>query len=163
MFYNIYINVWCVKSNETSDTRQFISIPKNKLHGLAFKVNPSQMHFPILSCTAGRIFLGYPLAPLDSLNIFKIGSFDDPLEKKKIMKQYQVNREAVPVQWCSSCPGHARYSWCCEPIHCHGEAAWICSATIPVTSHTQSEGYPRGSSCRLADWLSGPVARTYCG
>ena len=50
----------------------------------------------------------------------------------------------------------------CEQVHCRGEAATICPATTHVSSRALSEAKGAGSLCRLADWLSGPVARTHC-
>ena len=50
----------------------------------------------------------------------------------------------------------------CELVHCRGEAATICPATTLVSSRALSEANAAGSLCRLADWSSGPVARTHC-
>ena len=85
-------------------------------------------------------------------------------KEKKSPEQDQVNREVVPVRWCSSRPGTAGCWGRCEQVHCGGEAATICPATVTlVTSRALSEAKAAGSLCRLADWSSGPVARTHCG
>lgn len=59
-------------------------------------------------------------------------------------------------------PGSAACSGRCEQVHCRGEPATICPATTHVSSHAPSEGNATGSLCRLADGLSGTVARTQC-
>ena len=59
-------------------------------------------------------------------------------------------------------PGTARYSGCCEQVHCRGEAATICLVTTLVSSCAQTKVYTAGYPCRLAALLSCPVARTYC-
>ena len=85
-------------------------------------------------------------------------------KEKSHTEQDQVNREVVPVRRCSSRPGTAGCSGRCEQVHCRGEAATICPATVTlVTSRALSEAKAAGSLCRLADWSSGPVARTHCG
>ena len=83
--------------------------------------------------------------------------------KKKVTWNKQVNREVVPVWQCSSQPGTAGGSGRCAQVCCHGEAATICPATTLVSSHALTEANAKGSLCRLADWSSGPVARTHCG
>ena len=68
-----------------------------------------------------------------------------------------------PARWCSSRPGTAGCSGHWEQVHCRGEAATICPATTLVSSCALNEAKAAGSLCRLADWSSGPVARTHCG
>ena len=129
------------------------------------------MHFFMLLCTAGRILLGCPSAPSlwpswwpPCLQNRSPGWSPCAKEKEKShTEQDQVNREVVPVRRFSSQPGTAGCSERCEQVHCHGEAAMICPATTLVSSCALSEAKAAGSLCRLADWSSGPVARTHCG
>lgn len=44
-------------------------------------------------------------------------------KEKSHTEQDHVNREVVPVRRCSSQPGTAGCSGCCEPVHCRGETA----------------------------------------
>ena len=60
------------------------------------------------------------------------------------------------ARWNAGCSGR------CEQVHCRGEAATVCPATTLVSSHALNEAKAAGSLCRLADWSSGPVARTHC-
>ena len=133
------------------------------------------MHFSILLCqllcTAGRILLECPSVP--SLQpswwpprLQNRSPWWPPWacgKEKSHMKQGQVNREVVPARWCSSQPRTVGCSGHCEQVHCHGEAATICHATSLVSSCTLSEVNAAGSLCKLADWFSGPVARTHGG
>lgn len=101
-------------------------------------------------------------SPVDDLSAFKIGHLELVEKKKSHTKQDQVNREVVQVGQCSFMPGSAACSGRCEQVHCRGEPATICPATTHVSSHAPSEGNATGSLCRLADGLSGTVARTQC-
>ena len=122
----------------------------------------------MLLCTAGRILLGCPSAPSSwpswwPPRLQNRSPWWSPWAKgkeKSHTEQDQVNREVVPVRRCSSWPGTAGCSGRCEQVHCRGEAATICPAATLLSSRALSEAKAAGSLCRLADWSSGPVART---
>ena len=74
--------------------------------------------------------------------------------KESHTEQDQVNREVVAVQRCSSQPGTAGCSGCCQQGHCCGEAATICPATTLVLSHTERSKSRRISVDLLIDHLA---------
>ena len=140
------------------------------------KYSPSsQMHFSILLCHTSmhcwKDSSGMPLSSILTPSWWPPCLQNGSLwwspwvcgKEKGHTEQDQVNREVVPARWCSSQPGTAGCSERCEQVHCHGEAAMICPATTLVSSCALSEAKAAGSPCRLADWSSGPVARTHCG
>ena len=86
------------------------------------------------------------------------------LEKRKShLKQYQMNKEVVPVRWCSSQLGIAERSERCEQEHCRGEAVMmpillqLWSFLILWANHR-----PQDLLLDSTDWSSRPVARTRC-
>ena len=72
-------------------------------------------------------------------------------QRKKSHEQDPVNWRVVSVQCCSFRLGTAGCSERGQLVHCRGEAATICPATILVSSHELMEACTTGSPCRLAD------------
>ena len=70
-----------------------------------------------------------------------------------------MNRR-VPVQRCSSQPETTEYSGRCNQVHGCGETT-ICLATILFFFRSMCGAKAAGSPYILADWSSGPVARTH--
>ena len=97
-----------------------------------------------LSCFYGLLEVFFWNAPqlrrnglLDSLHCFKTDLHDDPLEfaeeKKGLIEQDQVNREIIPVQWCSSWPRTAECL--AHPILLLFRHAQFLDDNLPSTVH----------------------------
>ena len=134
------------------------------------------MHFSILLCHASmhcwKDSSGMPLSsvitcsPLEGLHTFKTGPLDDPHElgEKKKVTQSKIRWTGRLLQYGDVLLGQEL-----------PDAQGIVSRGIVVVkqpqsvlpqlsySHTLSKAKAAESLCRLADWSSGPVARTHCG
>ena len=134
------------------------------------------MHFSILLCHASmhcwKDSSGMPLSsvitcsPLEGLHTFKTGPLDDPHElgEKKRVTRSKIRWTGRLLQYGNVLLGQEL-----------PDAQGIVSRGIVVVkqpqfvlpqlsySHTLSKAKAAGSLCRLADWSSGPVARTHCG
>lgn len=157
--------IWKV-TGLVSQTIYFKSKKKNNLHSFIFKVitlKSDAFFHPsvILLCTAKRMPLEFPsalsLRPSWWSPHHQNGSPWYPPsawgKEKCLMVQGQENREAIPAEWCPSCPRTARCSEHWEQVPRLVEAAKSCPATILVSSRTLCGANIAGSLCRLADWL----------